>query len=123
MSTKMKALVAGVALVAATLAVPFSGTAIAADNACKNGTIGGTQGTPAIKGNIVVPVGAHPNVLYLDVREVAGHQFLFSIWIYLEDNGKVNLQRGGDVTVDPTGLLLSGAENCPDSGPPDMLIF
>ena len=122
MRNTMKALVAGTALVAATLATPFAGTATAADNACKNGTIGGIAGTPAVKGNIVVPIGSHPYVLYLDVREVLGHQYDFSIWAYLEDNGKVNLQRGGDVTIDPTGTL-SGQENCPDSGPPDMLIF
>lgn len=53
---------------------------------------------------------------YIDVREVAGPTYLYSIWIYKESNGRQGLQRGG---YDPTG----SPESCMQDANPDMLIF
>lgn len=61
----------------------------------------------------VVEVGG---AAYVDVREVAGETYLYSIWIYVESNGTPGLQRGGS---DPTGA----PDSCQESANPDTLIF
>ncbi len=122
---RIRSALAGAALLAAAAAMPFGGTAQAYDD-CKDGTIGGAAGTPPARGHIVVPIGAHPNVIYLDVREVMGSEYTFSIWLYQETNNTPDLQQGGNTADGPAAPVwdVAGHEDDPcNKANPDSIIF
>ncbi len=131
MSKKVRfASLLGAACLAAAL-IP-SGASAQDYNPCTDGTFGGIADTPAARGHVVVPVGAHPNVIYIDIRELAGSESTFSVWGYMESNGSVDLQRGDNGETGPLGPaytalreagLLNFDDPCVQSSNPDTLIF
>ena len=120
---RARSLVAGAALAVASFAIAAGGPAHAYED-CKDGTIGGWSGTPSAKGHITVPIA---DALYLDVREVMGTEYTWSIWLYQESNGKAGLQRGGNSANGPLGPVYeptvgNGSDPC-SQGTPDTIIF
>lgn len=124
---RLRAVLAGAALVAGTFAVTSAGSPAHAYDDCKDGTIGGWLGTPSAKGHIVVPIEAGSETLYVDVREFMGQRYSWSIWLYREANGKSGLQRGGSTensSVAPAwGVAGHFDDPCQQSSNPDEIIF
>ena len=97
-----------------------------AQAACK-GTIGGMEAgpatTPAVGEGVIINItDVNNGPFYLDVRELAGADFIFSIWLYQETGKKAKLQRGGR-SVMPDTPGTSGVETCIESTTPDLAIF
>ncbi len=126
MRRRIGPLVAAAVLAAAL--VPLGGSAQARDN-CKDGTLGGAAGTPSARGQITLEVGQYPNSFYVNVREIMGDTYTYSVWVYQESNGLAELQRGGGTenSVTPWKEIWEAAghatDSCQESTKPDAIIF
>lgn len=115
MRSPVSRLVVALTLAAGLVAGPVATPASAYDS-CKDGTIGGWSGTPSAKGQLVIPVGTGPATFYVNVREVMGEQWAWSIWLYQETNGEPGLQRGGTSPLGDT-------DSCQESKNPDQVLY
>lgn len=79
------------------------------------------DGSGSIAGSKTIAVsGVAGETFYLEIREIQGDSYLYSIWIYQEANGVEGLQRGGASNIVP-----DDADPCNDGAPegPDQVIF